>query len=161
MLEFDSSIVAMKIEDIDEVLVIEALSFATPWSREAFTMEICDNRCARYLVAKGTKVLGYVGMWIIMDEGHITNIAVHPDYRGNKIGEALLKAIIKLASSIGITQMTLEVRKSNKIAQNLYLKLGFEVCGIRKKYYSNNKEDALIMWNHNINAKSDTLELFS
>lgn len=161
MVEFDSSIVAMKIEDIDEVLVIEALSFATPWSREAFTMEVCDNRCARYLVAKGTKVLGYVGMWIIMDEGHITNLAVHPDYRGNKIGEVLLKALIKLASSIGITQMTLEVRKSNKTAQNLYIKLGFKVSGIRKKYYSNNQEDALIMWNRNINATSGTQKSFS
>lgn len=151
MLEFGNSIVKMQNEDIDEVLTIESLSFAIPWSREAFVMEVCSNQCARYLVAKGSKVLGYIGMWIIMNEGHITNIAVHPDYRGKKIGEELLKALIALASSIGITQMTLEVRQTNISAQNMYKKFGFEVDGIRKKYYSNNQEDALIMWNHNIN----------
>ncbi len=137
----------MKSEDIDEVLKIERLCFSTPWSYQAFKSEIEGNHCARYVVAEREgHVIGYGGMWIILDEAHITNVAVHPHYRGKGIGEALMKALINTAAQLKITSMTLEVRVSNKIAQNLYEKLGFMGVGVRKGYYTDNGEDALIMW---------------
>lgn len=137
----------MKVEDIDEVLNIEKLCFSTPWSREAFKAEVEGNHCARYVVAElDGRVIGYGGMWIILDEAHITNLAVHPDYRGRGVGEALMKGLINTASRLKVDGMTLEVRVSNHIAQNLYKKLGFVSVGVRKAYYSDNGEDALIMW---------------
>lgn len=141
----------MTAADIDEVLEIERLCFPTPWSREAFRIEIEQNRCAHYFVAVcQDKIVGYGGMWVIIDEAHITNVAVHPSYRGRGIGEAIMRSLIEAAISLGAARMTLEVRVSNKIAQNLYEKLGFRAVGIRKRYYSNNNEDALIMWNEHI-----------
>ncbi len=141
----------MTAADIDEVLEIERLCFPTPWSREAFRIEIEQNRCAHYFVAVcQDKIVGYGGMWVIIDEAHITNVAVHPSYRGRGIGEAIMRSLIEAAISLGAVRMTLEVRVSNKIAQNLYEKLGFRAVGIRKRYYSNNNEDALIMWNEHI-----------
>ena len=93
------------------------------------------------------KVVGYVGIWFVMDEGHITNVAVHSDYRGKKIGDKLVQDLVELCKENNIVSMTLEVRVSNIVAQNLYKKYGFKLAGIRKEYYSNNKEDAMIMWN--------------
>ena len=141
----------MTSKDLDMVLEIEKICFPTPWSRNAFRIEIEENRCAHYLTAIcGNQVVGYGGMWLIVDEAHITNIAVHPDYRGRGIGEAILKSLMKRAVDLGAVRMTLEVRVSNKVAQNLYRKLGFYDAGIRKQYYANNNEDALIMWNDQI-----------
>lgn len=93
------------------------------------------------------KVVGYVGIWFIVDEGHITNVAVHSDYRGQKIGDKLVEGLVKMSKENKIVSMTLEVRTSNIVAQNLYKKYGFKIGGIRKEYYSDNKEDAIIMWN--------------
>lgn len=133
--------------DIEQVLNIEKLCFSTPWSEEAFQTEIERNQCARYVVAEyEEKVVGYGGMWIILNEAHITNVAVHPDYRGQGIGEAIMHGLVGTAIKQRVSGMTLEVRTSNKIAQNLYRKLGFAARGIRKAYYSDNGEDALIMW---------------
>ena len=137
----------MKSQDIDDVLNIERLCFSTPWSHEAIKAEIESNHCARYVVAElGGVVTGYGGMWIILDEAHITNVAVHPNYRGMGVGEAIMKALIRTASRLKVEGMTLEVRVSNEIAQNLYKKLGFASVGVRKGYYTDNGEDALIMW---------------
>lgn len=134
-------------EDIEAVYDIECLSFKTPWSLESFKTEIYRNSAAKYLVAKlDGKVVGYAGMWIILDEGHITNIAIHPEHRGKKIGDALVKALIELAKENGVSRMTLEVRTSNWPAINLYKKHGFCECGVRKGYYQDSGEDALIMW---------------
>ena len=114
---------------------------------DAFKKEL-NNEVARYLVAKlDGKVVGYVGIWFVMDEGHITNVAVHSDYRGRKIGDKLVQALVELCRENNIVSMTLEVRVSNIVAQNLYKKYGFKLAGIRKEYYSDNKEDAMIMWN--------------
>jgi ribosomal-protein-alanine N-acetyltransferase len=133
--------------DIDQVLQIERKSFATPWSRDSFIMEVNKNNFAYYIVAeKEDKIVGYGGMWLIIDEGHITNIAVHPDYRGLGIGNILVEELIAVCKEKGFMRMTLEVRKSNKVAQSLYIKYGFEACGIRPGYYSDTKEDAVIMW---------------
>lgn len=138
----------MGIKDIDEVCEIENLSFNTPWSRESFEAEILKNHLARYVVAKiDGRVVAYGGMWIVLDEAHITNIAVHPDYRGRRIGEKLVQEMLETAKKCGAGSITLEVRASNDVARKLYRKLGFTDSGVRKGYYSDTGEDAIIMWN--------------
>lgn len=137
----------MELKDVDEVWEIEKLSFRSPWSRESFVEEMQTNEKAKYVVAVlGETVVGYGGMWFIIDEAHVTNIAVHPDYRQRKIGEMIVQEMIRTAKENGINGMTLEVRVSNTAAINLYKKLGFVDYGIRKGYYADTGEDALIMW---------------
>lgn len=137
----------MKVDDIDGVFEVEKNCFEDYWSKDSFKKELSNN-LAKYLVAKvDGKVVGYVGIWFVVDEGHITNVAVHEDYRGQKIGDQLIKELVQVCKDNKIVSMTLEVRTSNTVAQNLYRKYGFKMAGIRKEYYSNNKEDAIIMWN--------------
>jgi len=131
--------------DVDGVAAVEAATFPTPWSRDAFDSEM-RNVAARYLVAeKEGKVIGYAGAWIILDESHITNIAVLKEERGQGIGRRLTEGLIQYLSNLGAAYATLEVRKSNEVAQNLYKSLGFIKLGVRKRYYEDNGEDALIM----------------
>jgi ribosomal-protein-alanine N-acetyltransferase len=137
--------------DIAEVLEIEKLSFATPWSEEAFNSEVERNLSARYVVAKQDgRVVGYGGMWIIIDEGHITNVAIHPDFRGMGIGRLVVDALVRIAKRERVRAMTLEVRKTNTTAQRLYREFDFEPAGIRPGYYGDNGEDAVIMWKWNV-----------
>jgi ribosomal-protein-alanine N-acetyltransferase len=137
----------MNIADIDAICAIEQASFATPWSAAAFHQELTTNVLAKYMVLEvdGT-VAGYVGMWLVVDEAHITNIALAPAYRGRGLGEQLLRELSRVAAYMGMRAMTLEVRVSNTIAIGLYKKLGFTEAGIRKGYYADNGEDALVMW---------------
>lgn len=137
----------MTIDDVDEVYKVEEDCFVDPWSKDSIRKEL-KNDLARYLVAElDNKIVGYVGVWFVVDEGHITNVAVHSDYRGKKIGDRLVKEMVELCKENNLVAMTLEVRTSNTVAQNLYRKYGFKMGGIRKEYYSDNKEDAIIMWN--------------
>ncbi len=137
----------MRLRDLDEVRNIERKSFATPWSYGAFLSELVENENAHYLVARCSEdVVGYVGLWVILDEGHITNVAVRPDMRNRGIGHMLLTAITALALKHGVWKMTLEVRKSNSRAQRLYQALGYRPAGVRPRYYVDNNEDAIIMW---------------
>ena len=137
----------MTLNDIDQVVEIENQSFTTPWSREAFIGELRDNHFAKYVLAlKNDIIVGYAGMWVIIDEAHVTNIAISPSYRRMKIGEALLRYLMATAVVNGADRITLEVRVSNESAKCLYQKLGFKEYGIRKGYYSDNNEDACIMW---------------
>ncbi|WP_299094344.1 ribosomal protein S18-alanine N-acetyltransferase [uncultured Metabacillus sp.] len=137
----------MQIEDIEQVYQIELNSFSAPWSKESLYYELEQNLFAKYLVVEYEgQVVGYCGLWVIMDDAQITNIAVHPDYRGKKIGEALIKFAIQLSKEMNAKRLSLEVRVSNHIAQALYKKVGFESGGIRKRYYTDNQEDALVMW---------------
>lgn len=137
----------MEEKDIDDVLKIEQASFTTPWTLEAFHHEMTQNRFAVYVVLEEDgQVIGYCGSWVVVDEVHITNVAIHPDYRGQKLGEALMRNMIEVAIGLGAVSMTLEVRVSNHIAQSLYRKLGFQDGGIRKNYYTDLQEDALVMW---------------
>jgi [ribosomal protein S18]-alanine N-acetyltransferase len=137
----------MTVEDIGAVTELERLSFTTPWPRDAFENELTKNQNARYVVAlHENKVISYCGMWIILDEAHITNVAVHPSYRGQKIGVRMMQEMMDAAVMFGAKSMTLEVRPSNMVARNMYVKLGFEEHGVRKRYYSDNNEDAIIMW---------------
>ncbi len=143
----DITVSFMEMADIEEVMEIEEKSFNIPWPRQAFVKELCDNKFACYLVARWEgRVVAYGGMWFILDEAHITNIAVHPDYREKGIGTRLLKEMIAYGVSREITSFTLEVKVSNQKAINLYKKEGFEAAGTRKGYYSDTLEDALIMW---------------
>lgn len=140
-------IVAACAGHIDDIMVVENLSFRIPWSRQAITEEITMNKFAVYLSAViGGRTVGYAGMWHVCDEGHITNIAVHPEFRGAGIGSLLMEALIDIAYDSGITGMTLEVRRSNTVAIALYSKYGFVSSGLRKAYYADNNEDAIIMW---------------
>ena len=139
-------IALMELPDVDQVHEIEAATFANPWSHAALVHEVTENACARYLVVRfGSEILGYAGMWFVLDEAHITNVAIRADARGEGLGEALMRALIQLAADSGMTWMTLECRRSNKVAQGLYHKLGFVDIGFRRRYYEDNKEDALLM----------------
>lgn len=138
---------SMKLSDIEAVCLIEQEAFTTPWSYQAFVNELTQNHFASYTVMElGGEMIGYAGLWAIMDEGHITNIAVKQGFRGQKLGERLLIELMRQAADKGLARMTLEVRVSNRVAQGLYEKLGFRAAGLRRRYYSDNGEDALIMW---------------
>ncbi|MCJ8008956.1 ribosomal protein S18-alanine N-acetyltransferase [Lederbergia wuyishanensis] len=133
--------------DIDSLFNIEQKSFSVPWPKEAFYQDIISNRFALYLMMEyDGQVAGYCGVWLVMDEAHITNIAVLPEFRGHKLGEALLRKMMSLAKEAGSKTMTLEVRVSNIPARSLYKKIGFNEGGIRKHYYTDNNEDAIVMW---------------
>ncbi len=161
--------------DIDDMARLDRLCFSAPWSRESFRLEILKNHLAFYLVAELPAaagpmpskpaaaepeksgqlrvkaparglLAGYAGIWAILEEGHITNVAVHPDHRRAHIGEALVRVLMREAEAAGILRFTLEARVSNEAAIGLYRKLGFREAGIRKGYYEDNNEDALIMW---------------
>lgn len=133
-------------KDIDGVVEIEEFSFSTPWTKGAFYKEL-ENKLARYVVAEiDGKIAAYGGIWLVVDEGHITNIAVHPDFRGRGLGDKIIEAVIEECKKNSIISMTLEVKVSNYAAQSLYRKYGFKPSGIRPEYYTDTKEDALIMW---------------
>ncbi|WP_245339135.1 ribosomal protein S18-alanine N-acetyltransferase [Paenibacillus shirakamiensis] len=137
----------MTLEDIPDVMIIEHESFTLPWTENAFRSEMTNNHFAKYLMMEHEgQSIGYAGMWTVVDEAHITNIAVRKAYRGQHLGEKLMRELMKLAGQLGMLRMTLEARVSNQVAQSLYEKLGFHPVGLRQGYYSDNNEDALIMW---------------
>ena len=136
----------MTIEDVPAVHDIERLSFSSPWPEYAFEQEIKNNRLARYVVARaGQTVAGFAGVWLMVDEAHITTFGVHPDWRRQGIGHQLLLSLIELSLVLGAARMTLEVRASNTAAQALYRSFGFEEVGRRRAYYTDDGEDALVM----------------
>ena len=136
----------MDITDLDEVIEVERQCFTTPWSRYSFICELKDNQFSHNIVAKHMdKIVGYAGMWVNIDEAHVTNVGVLQEDRGDCVGEFLMRSLIAAAKERGANMMTLEVRKSIYVAQNLYSKLGFEPIGIRRGYYMDDREDAVIM----------------
>lgn len=137
----------MKPEDADAVEAVEQACFAIPWSRESFWKEAANENTCYLLALDGEQVIGYAGCWISFEEAQITNIAIAPDYRGQKVGTRLMAELIRLVKERGVTAMTLEVRPSNAPARALYVHYGFCEAGVRKKYYHDNGEDAIIMWN--------------
>lgn len=136
----------MTINDIEQIHLIEKASFSTPWSKNALMNELNNDRARYYVVIEHEQVMAYGGVWIIFDEGHITNIAVHPQYRCRGLGTQLLEVMIQEATIEGVVCFTLEVRESNKQAISMYKKFGFEIQGTRKGFYEYPKENALIMW---------------
>ena len=137
----------MTVDDIPAVQLVENASFPVPWPANAFRHELTQNKNAHYIVAReGERIVGYAGLWLSLDEAHITTFAVLPDYRRRKIGERMLVSLFDRAEHLGAEWLTLEVRASNLPAQKLYEKYGFRRAGVRRRYYSDNSEDALIMW---------------
>lgn len=136
----------MTLDDLDEVLAVERASFATPWSRAAFRYEITQNRVARCAVVRGGgRLAGYLCLWEIGHEIHITNLAVHPEWRRQGVARALLDAALSEGRVRGVELAFLEVRPTNVEALSLYESLGFRVIGRRKGYYFDTGEDALVM----------------
>lgn len=137
----------MVMTDVDGVMAVEQDSFLTPWSRSAFEEELAQNRLARYIVAvENDEIVGYAGTWLVINEAHVTNVAVSGQRRREGIGRLLMQKLMELARENDMESMTLEVRVSNSAARHLYQQLGFVEAGIRKNYYSETKEDALILW---------------
>ncbi len=142
-------IMPMTANDIDGVLKVEESCFAIAWNRADFEREMNENKLAVYFVAKdGEKIVGYAGMWHVVTEGQITNVAVLEEYRGQKVGSLLMEALIKTAEEREMIGITLEVKISNYPAQKLYTKYGFKPEGFRKNYYKDTNEDAVVMWKY-------------
>lgn len=136
----------MRTTDIPAVHAIESASFPTPWPPYAFRQEIETNGMAHYLVVRaGERIVAYAGIWLMVDEAHITTFAVLPAYRRRGIGGRLLSELLELAARLGARVATLEVRLSNSGARELYQRFGFRPVGLRPRYYSDDGEDALIM----------------
>lgn len=149
---------AMQPADVPTVAAIEHAIFTMPWSSSAYGYELRANPLSHYVVARkrsikpgrdsqglDPSIVGYGGFWMMLDEAHICTLGVHPDWRRRGVGELLLSSMIEQAASLGANVVTLEVRVSNLAAQRLYEKYGFRSVGMRKGYYSDNQEDALIM----------------
>lgn len=142
----DIQIRSLTFKDIDAVMLIEQKCFSTPWSRGAFINELANNLAYYQCAEVDCKVVGYMGIWKICDEGHITNVAVLPEYRKRGIASMLISKMIEVCKCSEITRMTLEVRESNYDAIKVYEKFGFESIGKRPNYYYKPTEDAIIMW---------------
>lgn len=143
---------ALRVADIDDIMVIEQEAFAAPWTANMYRYEVTRNELGHYFAlrfhANGAGpglLLGYAGFWLLVDEAHVSTIAVRAGWRGHGLGKWLLLGLLQEAIAIGAREATLEVRVSNAVAQGLYRGLGFQVVGRRKRYYSDNGEDALLM----------------
>jgi ribosomal-protein-alanine N-acetyltransferase len=136
--------------DAAAVAEIEKLCFSPPWSLEEILYELKENTLAYYIVGTSNRrVVSYAGLWAVLNEGHITNVAVHPDFRGHGFGAAMIGALIeRTRRDAGLTDFTLEVRTSNAAAMRLYRNAGFREEGRRRNYYTDPAEDAIIMWLH-------------
>lgn len=133
-------------EDLEKIYECETASFDSPWTYAMLYDDILENPRTVYLVVElDGQVVGYGGMWIVLDEAHITNVCVKPEHRGNGYAKLLMKALLDESEAHGARSMTLEVRVSNKPALKLYKRCGFTIQGLRRKYYQNS-EDAYVMW---------------
>ncbi len=140
----------MSAMDVDRIAELERLCFRTPWSRESLAGEL-KNKAAHYLVCeRDGLVIAYAGMWVVLDEAHITNVAVDPSFRRQGLGRRLMLCMMRAALLFGAQSMTLEVRETNLGAQTLYAGLDFERAGVRKGYYYDTGEAAYILWNRDV-----------
>lgn len=136
----------MTLEDVPAVHEIDTLSFSLPWPERSFRFELTENPVSRGWVAEvESRIAAMLVMWFIIDEAHVATIAVHPDFRRQGIGEQLLLYSLRSAQAEGARRAFLEVRAGNVAAQSMYKKYGFEVAGVRRGYYKDNNEDALLM----------------
>jgi [ribosomal protein S18]-alanine N-acetyltransferase len=140
----------MRLDDLDDVLAIERLAFPHPWSRQAFVYELRENRVARLWVGRAagepaSPIVAYLCLWLIADEVHVTNFAVHPEHRHRGIGRQLMGTLLDLYRQEGARRAALEVRPANHVARRLYEAFGFREVGLRKGYYFDTGEDALLM----------------
>jgi ribosomal-protein-alanine N-acetyltransferase len=149
----DLAIAPMTESDIREVGRIEQQSFSTTWPADAFARELRENKLAHYFTGRlDAQTIAYGGIWVILEDSHVTTIAVHPNFRGKRFGEVMLLKLLDEAIERGASWITLEVRETNVVAQNLYRKYGFTVVSTRRGYYSDNNENALVMWAGNLKS---------
>lgn len=140
-------ITEMTLRDLDLVMEIERELFSSQWPRSIFRSELTENPYAYYYVIKlNEKIVGYAGIWLMREGAQVTNIAISSKYQGKSLGKKLFSYIFQRAISEGCESLSLEVRKSNEIAQKMYRQFGLVPAGIRKEYYTDNREDALVMW---------------
>jgi ribosomal-protein-alanine N-acetyltransferase len=133
--------------DLDGILAVDAATFERPWTREMYEWEATHSDVARFYVARdGAAVVAYCAGWVIFDELHINNLAVVPSWRRRGVASALLAFVLRDAAAEGATRATLEVRRSNEAARRLYERFGFGYAGVRKDYYREPVEDALVLW---------------
>ena len=134
---------------LSQAAELEQLCFTQPWSESSLAILTQQNGVGIAALTDGGKLVGYCGMLTVLDEGQITNVAVHPEFRRTGIGSALLNRLLEEAKTLGVTQISLEVRESNVAAKELYLRHGFSVAGVRKRFYSHPTEDGLVMVREN------------
>jgi len=153
---------ALTLDDLEEVMEIEPIAFGSHhWSRDSFINELL-NTAGFYFAARERetgRLIGYSGFWLIGEEAHITTLAVHPEHRRKRVGEQLLINDIVKARQLQADWMTLEVRVSNESAQRLYSKYSFKSLGVRRNYYQDNSEDALVLWTERLST-SDFVDVF-
>jgi len=135
-------------QDLDGVLAVEAESFTNPWTRDMYAWELQNRSMCHILLVRTPEcpVAGFCAFWLVFDEVHINNIAMRPGFRAQGIGTALLTQVLAEGQQLGARRATLEVRASNAGARRLYQRMGFYVAGVRRNYYSDPVEDALILW---------------
>jgi len=135
-------------QDLDGVLAVESESFTNPWTRDMYAWELQNRSMCHILLVRTAEcpVAGFCAFWLVFDEVHINNIAMRPDFRAQGIGTALLRQVLAEGQQLGARRATLEVRASNAGARRLYERMGFYVAGVRRNYYSDPVEDALILW---------------
>jgi ribosomal-protein-alanine N-acetyltransferase len=136
----------LRLDDLDQIMYIEERCFSTPWSKESFEMELLNQMAYYQCATINNKLVGYMGMWKIIDEAHITNVAVLPEYRKKGLASRMIEKMIEISRCSEITSMTLEVRESNRDARELYEKFDFKAMGKRPNYYNKPVEPAIIMW---------------
>ena len=137
-------------QHVAAVTEIDRLSNGAPWSADSFSREILNSQAHYFVSMDSGQVTGFAGFWTLVDEAHVTTIAVRPECRGRGIGRALMEHLLRTAALLGMTCATLEVRVSNEKAIKLYESLGFLNSGVRKNYYPDNREDAVIMWRYGL-----------
>ena len=141
--------------DLDAVLAIEAESFTSPWTREMYLAELENVGVSFCYLARDDSgvILGFCSFWRVLDELHINNLAVAPTYRRRGIGTGLLTYVLNEGAKLGAHRATLEVRRSNDVARHLYERLGFATAGVRRAYYTNPVEDALVLWREHLEER--------
>lgn len=141
--------------DFADICKLEQECFATPWPVEVLYEDLCANKNRYFLLKDGEEAVGYAGIWMILDEAHINKICVCPKHRGKGYGRRLMEGVTEAVWRLGADSLTLEVRRSNSAAISMYVAFGFEVEGIRKNYYEDTGEDALIMWKKGIRMEME------
>ncbi|MDP1546994.1 MAG: ribosomal protein S18-alanine N-acetyltransferase [Anaerolineales bacterium] len=136
----------MTLEDLEAVVAIDQVSFSLPWPARSFQFEVMDNEASRcWVVEADGRVIAMLVGWLIVDELHVATFATHPDFRGQGIGKKLLLHALRIAQEEGVVKSFLEVRAGNQVAQKMYREFGYVEDGIRKEYYKDNAEDAILM----------------
>jgi len=143
-------------EDLGGLIAVEQASFLNPWTREMYVAELQNPDVSRLLVAKDSdgRIVGFCGFWLVLDELHINNLAVLPEYRRQGVASIILNRVFDDGRRAGAGRATLEVRRSNEIAQRLYARFGFAVAGVRRGYYRHPDEDALVLWREGLPASA-------